>query len=260
METSLEIAEKDYISRWKINAKQHFDDGDYEWVCDLLKNPPYHRILEIGCGAGYSTLSFLLKKIKVTSIDSNCEAIDFTKKLLDEQGYFVETVPTNGGEPGDTDVLLWKADLVHETEKVKQFVRDQKALPIDLVVLCNPGGQLTTDITEQELAYLLWGGFVKEEIEYNEQAGNVGLLHKWAMIYAACYLAEQMEKPILVVERGTDEEIQETLELISTDTGCRKIFEKFRHIKDAPIGGVKLASVGSSNTEQSWGAALYFPH
>ena len=62
MEITLEIAEKKYIARWTVNAKQHFDNGDYSWVCDLIKDPPYHRILEIGCGAGYSTLSLLQKK------------------------------------------------------------------------------------------------------------------------------------------------------------------------------------------------------
>lgn len=28
MAIALDIVEKDYISRWKLNAKQHFDDGD----------------------------------------------------------------------------------------------------------------------------------------------------------------------------------------------------------------------------------------
>ena len=34
---NLREAEKDYISRWNSNAKQHFDDGDYEWICDFIK-------------------------------------------------------------------------------------------------------------------------------------------------------------------------------------------------------------------------------
>lgn len=30
MDNSLKVAEVDYISRWNANAKQYFDDGDYE--------------------------------------------------------------------------------------------------------------------------------------------------------------------------------------------------------------------------------------
>lgn len=259
METTLEIAEKAYISQWKVNSKQHFDDGDYRWVCGLVKDPPYHRILEIGCGAGYSTLSFIQKKFEMISIDSNNEAIECTKKLLEDQGYSVEVIAFDKKKPEGADALLWKADLVHESAKIKRFMCEQKENPIDLIALCNPGGQLTTDITRQEESYLLMGGFSKEEIEYRYQTGNIGLLHKWAMIYATCDMALHIEKPILLVERDSGKAIQETLDLVATDTTCRKVFEEFRRIKDAPTGGIALRSPDGSDSELFWGAALYFP-
>ena len=86
METTLEIAEKDYISRWKVASKQHFDDGDYCWVCDLIKDPPYHRILEIGCGAGHSTLSFLQKQNRIEGAKTHSlnEMGSLTEEILAE--------------------------------------------------------------------------------------------------------------------------------------------------------------------------------
>ena len=32
-----DMFEKEYISRWTLNAKQHFDNGDYEWLCDFIQ-------------------------------------------------------------------------------------------------------------------------------------------------------------------------------------------------------------------------------
>lgn len=42
----------------------------------------YHRILEIGCGSGYSTLMFAIKDFSIMSIDVNEAAINCTKSLL----------------------------------------------------------------------------------------------------------------------------------------------------------------------------------
>ncbi len=44
---------EEYVVAWNNNAKQHFDDGDYEWICNQI--PQYRNVLEIGCGSGYST-------------------------------------------------------------------------------------------------------------------------------------------------------------------------------------------------------------
>ena len=54
---TLHDAQKDYINRWKKNAEQHFKDGDYDWVASLVEKSGAQRILEIGCGVGYSTLA-----------------------------------------------------------------------------------------------------------------------------------------------------------------------------------------------------------
>lgn len=112
-----------------------------------------------------------------------------------------------------------------------------------MIVLCNLGGQLTTDITEQEYRYLLWGGFTEEEICSNYNMGNVGLFHKWAMIYSACGLAQLVEKTLLIVARGERTEIENCLQQIQNDTGNRKVFENYKVIRNAPVGGIKLSAL-----------------
>ncbi len=93
-------------------------------------------------------------------------------------------------------------DLIHHFYEVPKAIIAPEEYPIDLIVLCYPGGQLTTDITKQEYNYLVCGGFTEEEICSNYNMGNVGLLHKWAMIYSACGLNQLVEKTLLIVERG----------------------------------------------------------
>lgn len=158
---SLKVVEEDYISRWNANAKQHFDDGDYGWICDLInKNMTlhsYHRILEIGCGAGCSTLAFAMRNLSVMAIDVNEAAINCTKDLLEEYEYDTRSLNSNDAIAVGRDVCLWKVDLIHEFSQIKTVISEKEKFPIDLIVLCNPGGELTTDITNQEYKYFLWG-------------------------------------------------------------------------------------------------------
>ncbi len=254
-------AEKDYIARWSKNALQHFDDGDYHWICDILNKFPVCRIFEIGCGAGYSTLTFLQEGFEVISIDINREAIEYTKTLLEDYQLSVEVATTGGEQADDADALLWNVDLVTEEQKIIRFIQNlaEKGTQIDLIVLCNPGGQITAEITQYEEKYLLWGGFIEEEIKQCYENGNIGFLHKWAMIYAACHLAIQTDTPILLIERDAQGKIKNTLEQIGEETGCRKILESCRQIKEAPQDGIPLRNIEDPDDKLVWGAALYSP-
>ena len=263
MENTLKEAEQDYIQRWSVNSRQHFDDGDYEWICDLITKyfsiKPCHRIFEIGCGAGYSTLVFAIRDYRVVSIDDNEEAIKSTKKLLNENDYEVSVVDSNNETVGDIDVLLWKADLIHNLSDVIKVVNENENCFIDMIVLCNPGGQLSNEITKQEYKYLLWGNFTEDEILSAYTQGNIALLHKWALIFSACVFSQLTDKPLLIVERGNKNEIGECLTQIQKDTGSRKICEAYRKIRNAPNGGIRLTSLDNNDDEQYWGAGLYYP-
>ena len=74
------MTSEEYIEAWNLNAKQHFNDGDYEWNCDRIRQIPsdMNKIFEIGCGSGYSTLTLVLRDFDVVSIDANKSAIEAT--------------------------------------------------------------------------------------------------------------------------------------------------------------------------------------
>lgn len=79
--------------------EKHFDDGDYDWICNLINESSelksYHRIFEIDCGAGYSTLVFAIRDFAVMCIDVNEVAINSTKKLLAEYDYDDNVIDIN---------------------------------------------------------------------------------------------------------------------------------------------------------------------
>ena len=113
METneSITMDEKAYISQWSLNAKQHFGDGDYKWLCDFIKLNVRDGcgIAEIGCGAGYSTLSFLQKGFDVAAIDTNVEALKATEQLLKKNEY-------------QKNIVTAQFDAVHEMNGIIRFL------------------------------------------------------------------------------------------------------------------------------------------
>ena len=236
--------ELEYINAWALNEKQHFEDGDYEWICDKMRQIPFdkpiNRILEIGCGAGYSTLTFVLRDFDVISIDLNVEAILVTKRLIESHDYI----------PAEKSVQFIQADIVHNFKQIRAEIEIH---PIDIIVLCNPGGNTDLTLTEQEKKWLDWGNFTEEE--YVRE--NLNRLHTYAMLYASCGLAHLVNTPILIVMRDVYEEIENTLNGISVDTGLRLMSKCLRQINGSPDGGIRLS--GNSDNQIYWGMGLYFP-
>lgn len=236
--------ELEYINAWTLNAKQHFEDGDYEWLCDKIRQIPFgrpiNRILEIGCGAGYSTLTFILRDFEVISIDSNAESIKATKKLIEAHDYI----------PAEESVQLIQADIVHNFKQIRAEI---EAHPVDVIVLCNPGGNTELTLTAQEKKWLDWGNFTEEEYVIE----NLYRLHTYAMINASCGLSHLVNTPILIVMRDVHEEIENTLKCIGIDAQLRLINKCLRQIKGAPDGGIQLS--GNNNDQIYWGVGLYFP-
>lgn len=254
-----------YISEWTISAKQHFDDGDYEWLCDVIQqcfpNGSCKRILELGCGAGYSTLAFLLRDYHVVSIDYNNEAITHTDALIKEHNYTSKIKTTSDPNNNYTDVLLWENDILHELGQIKTWVGSQEQdNQINLIVLCNPGGNTSKELTQRELALLQWGGFGNDEIsEQYYQPKGINLLHKWAILYGACELSQLINIPLMIVERDVDIEFEETLKQLACDVQMKMKNLVVRPIRQSPSGGTRLADASGRAGQLYWGAALFIP-
>lgn len=112
-------------------------------------------------------LVFALRDFEIISLDTNSEAISVTRELLKQYEY-------------EDTVSLVEADLVHQLKSIKECIlnKDKHA---DLIVLCNPGGNLSNEITVAEHKLLTMFGFSEEEISSNYYNGGVHLLHKWAI-------------------------------------------------------------------------------
>lgn len=261
---SEDLLGKEYISRWTLNAQQHFDDGDYEWLCDLIQQyfpgETCKRILELGCGAGYSTLTFLLRDYRVVSVDTNSTAIANTNALIRKYDYTSKIKTTDDPDFCQEDVLLWQKDLVEEWGLIYALAKQQAALdPIDLIVLCNPGGNLSETISSRELDLLLSGGFSREEVVEHLGLERFNLLHKWALIYASCALSKSTGIPLLIVERETVENVDNTLSQISSDTGMPIAKKSSRPIRPTPNGGTILGNLADATGQLCWDAAVYVP-
>lgn len=255
---------KTYIANWTLNAKQHFDDGDYGWLCDIIQlclpEGSCKRILELGCGAGYSTLAFLLRDYSVISVDINDEAITHTDNLIKKHDYASEIKTIDGPDFSQADALLWKKDLVKEWGMIYALTKQQESFKsIDLIVLCNPGGNISRELTPREKDLLTSGGFTCEEICNNIDNGCIDLLHKWAVIYAACALSKATGIPLLIVDREAEGEVNRTLAQISNDVNMVIVKAFSRPIKDAPDGGTLLKNTMDTTGQLCWGAAVYIP-
>ncbi|MDR0529275.1 MAG: class I SAM-dependent methyltransferase [Zoogloeaceae bacterium] len=64
----------DFLARWEEEGKAHQAYGDYDWMADRLP-PDVTTVLEIGCGAGYSTLALLKKGYSVLALDNREECL-----------------------------------------------------------------------------------------------------------------------------------------------------------------------------------------
>lgn len=146
--STIHEAQEDYIKRWRKNSEQHFYDGDYNWVASLVEKAGGQRIIEIGCGVGYSTLALANRGIQALSIDPIPEAIDETRKLLESYGISVGILG-EGTKPG---MLLKQADVIEDYGVISGYTQW-----IDLILICNPGGKLESDLTKNELNMLHWG-------------------------------------------------------------------------------------------------------
>ena len=162
------MTESEYVSAWDLNARQHLEDGDYEWLCDLKFVKRYETVMEIGCGSGCSTLTFLRKGFMVMAAEISSEAIATTRNLLDSEGWDISVIDSSENQVSfdGTDAALWNVDVISRFEAVEMVLDN---LPIDLLVLCNPGGAMKETITKREADILLRHGFAEDEIAYNLQ-------------------------------------------------------------------------------------------
>ncbi|MGE5470907.1 MAG: class I SAM-dependent methyltransferase [Bacteroidota bacterium] len=72
----------DFIGYWEAEAASYVRRGDYEWMASLV---PGRKVLEIGCGIGYSTQALAARGLSVLAIDSLAECLAATEARVHGQ-------------------------------------------------------------------------------------------------------------------------------------------------------------------------------
>ncbi len=66
----------DFLAYWEAEGERYVKRGDYEWMAGLV---PGRRVLEIGCGVGFSTQALAARGLSVLAIDSLSECLAATQ-------------------------------------------------------------------------------------------------------------------------------------------------------------------------------------
>ena len=140
---------KEYSETWEVDAKHFFEKSYYDWMAEGVAESK--NILEIGCGAGYSTLALLNNNHKVISIEENSFCIDKTEKLLKSKGFNVAKINNRevykaspqsryileykniAKELGEYDVILVQGDIINDPKFIRWLTEDS-TFSIDAVV------------------------------------------------------------------------------------------------------------------------------
>lgn len=135
-----------YAKLWKKDSIEMDDNKLYDWMSSNIEQ--YNTILEIGCGAGLSTLNLLKRGHNVISIEFNKYCIEYTKSLLIENGY------------RDVEIIheqISECNCMNIVEKIKS--------KIDLVICWNPGGAnaFSEDEKYRKLKELYYLGYENPE-------------------------------------------------------------------------------------------------
>ncbi len=67
----------EFMAYWEAEGQAYVRRGDYDWMAALV---PGKRVLEIGCGVGYSTVALLKRELAVLAVDSLPECLEATRQ------------------------------------------------------------------------------------------------------------------------------------------------------------------------------------
>ncbi|MGS0545527.1 methyltransferase domain-containing protein [Pseudomonas parakoreensis] len=73
------MTQEQYAQEWKVDAEHISNDGHHAWMAEQLG--PQDLVVEIGCGAGASTLA-LARKSRVICVESNSNLVELCKNNL----------------------------------------------------------------------------------------------------------------------------------------------------------------------------------
>jgi SAM-dependent methyltransferase len=67
----------EFLSYWEAEGLAYVRRGDYDWMASLV---PGKRVLEIGCGVGFSTAALIERNLSVLAIDAIADCLEATRQ------------------------------------------------------------------------------------------------------------------------------------------------------------------------------------
>ncbi len=179
----IENKKEKYAELWKKDSIEMDNNKLYDWMSSKVEK--YKTILEIGCGAGISTLNLLKRNHNVICVESNKYCIDMTRKLLYDNGY------------ENIEIINKRVSENNCIELVKKINKN-----IDLVICWNPGGvgALSKEEINAKYSELLDMGYPMPKnsedfiSDYSED-----------IIRSACKIGQTLNVDVNIVDRCEDE-------------------------------------------------------
>lgn len=191
----MEDRSKKYLELWEKDSQEIEESKTYEWIIKQIEKSPkeYKNIMEIGCGAGISTLNLLKKGYNVSCIvDSNENCIKKTRKLLHDNNY-------------NNIKYIKKIVLEENIESLLVEISNN----FDLILCWNPGGagQFGTETLRGIIKEI---GFKEERhLHDNLEENKKEFLYQYKMniIRATLKLGKKLNADVQIVDRQVDNDI-----------------------------------------------------
>lgn len=170
---------EEYAKLWKKDSYIMNEHELYDWMANHIEK--YKTVLEIGCGAGFSTLSLLKRNHNVICIETNSELIKECQALLKHNGY------------ENVEFINERISEINCLEVVKR-INDK----IDIVICWNPGGlgMYTNDETNNIIIELLELGYpISNNMEENLN------LYSEDLIKSTCTISKYLKADVHVIDR-----------------------------------------------------------
>lgn len=177
----------DYAKQWNINAMEYTAKHLYKKFASSISD--YHKVLEIGCGTGESTLELLKQGHYVVVVDNNADCVSMAQKKLVDAGYKSED---------DFEFItgnFFDQDIIKYLSSIK----------VDVIICWNPSAFTNPEEVEYDkkcFSELLC--FLSEEIESDFNCTYCEALQRLVLLYSKKYSipAQLVDRAINVDEVG----------------------------------------------------------
>lgn len=119
------MTQEQYAQEWKVDAEHISSDGHHFWMTEQLG--PQNLVVEIGCGAGASTLA-LAKKSRVICIESNLTLVELCKNNLLANNVSVQIVTISELAEATCQVAIINCDIFDSS--IEQYLKPMKPTAI----------------------------------------------------------------------------------------------------------------------------------